>query len=235
MVLLVAERAIAEALRNYGFHFGNNRDKLTGKDNGLIELEALNWPADRLSAWAEIIVNEALEREDVPGIWHLPTPNAERLEASMSRKVTVVEAKTVEEAIKQIPKLIPAWKASKIIWCWRGDGYEMLEGLAYHGWHRGFWKDEVTGLDQGIRQAVEFNKYNILKQITRQLEREVTQIRYGKILLAHPNLDIDRVKDELPGTEIYELIGSNINDILGSYHTTLDKTLEMYRELGRGN
>ncbi len=233
ITLLISERSVAESLRNFGFHFGNHRDRLTGRDNGLIALEAMNYPTEGLSEWANVIIQEALEREDVPGIWHNPPPDPKLLEVKMGRKVEVVEARTVEEAIKKIPKLIPAWRASKIIWCWRGDGHEMLEGLAYHGWHRGHWKDEVTGLDQGMRQAVETGKYNIIKQIVRQLDREISTIRYGKILLAHPQLDVDRVRSELPGMEVYELTGATIDDLIHSSQKVLDKALEMYRGVGK--
>lgn len=232
LTMLVSDRSTAEVIRNYGFHFGNNRDKLTGRDNGLISLEALNYPTEALQEWVNVIVQEALEREDVPGLWHNPPPDAKIIEAKIGRKVVVVEAKTVEDAIRKIPKLIPAWRASKIVWCWRGDGHEMLEGLAYHGWHRGYWKDEVTGLDQGIRQAVETDRYNLFKQIVRQLDREIGNIRYGKILLAHPQLDVDRVRGELPGTEVYELTGTTINEIIQSSQKVLDAAVEMYKGIG---
>src|SRR5262245_34556050 len=40
LIALISDRVVAETIRNYGFHFGHDRDQLTGKDNGLIALEA---------------------------------------------------------------------------------------------------------------------------------------------------------------------------------------------------
>lgn len=228
LVVLISDRSIAEGLRNLGFHFGYDRDLISGKDKGLSKLEMSGWPAEGVSQWGNVIVHEALERGDVPGMWHVPTPDSKFLESKFNRPINFVEARTVEEAVQKIPQLLPTWKASRIVWCWRGEGIEVLEGLAYHGWHRGFWKDEITGLDQGIRQAVDMNKYHLIKQIVRQLEREIDKIRYGKILLAHPLLDIQRVRDELPGMEIKELVGGTIQDLLANYESTINDSLAMY-------
>lgn len=232
ITVLLAERPVVEIIRNLGFHFGFDRDKLTGKDNGLIALEAMGWPPDGVANWANIVVNEALERGDVPGMWHVPTPDAKFLEGRLGRPVKMIEARTVEEAVRRIPKLISAWKASKIVWCWRGEGHEVLEGLAYHGWHRGFWKDEVTGLDQGIRQMVDTGKNHLVKQIVRQLEREIDKIRYGKILLAHPRLDMDAIRQELPGHEIHEITGVEIGEVMAHADKIIREATEMYMPEG---
>ena len=34
-------------------------------------------------------------------------------------------------------------------------GIDSLGALAYYGFHRGHWTDPVTGLDQGLRMAIE--------------------------------------------------------------------------------
>ena len=230
ITVLLSERAVAEILRNLGFHFGYDRDKFTGKDNGLTVLESTGWPPEKTTAWGNIIVHEALERGDVPGIWHIPTPDSRFLETRLSRPVNIVEARSVEEAVRKIPKLIAAWKASKIVWCWRGEGHEVLEGLGYHGWHRGFWKDEITGLDQGMRQMVDSNKPHLVKQIVRQLEREINNIRYGKMLLAHPLLNVEVIRSELPGYEVHEMIGNNIHDIMLSADKIIAQSIEMYTD-----
>lgn len=232
ITVLIAERVIAETIRNLGFHFGYDRDKLTGKDTGLTVLEAAGWPADKVEHWGNIIVQEALERGDTPGMWHVPTPDSKFLESRFRRPVSIIEARTVDEAVSKIPKLIPAWKASKIIWCWRGEGFEILEGLAYHGWHRGYWKDDITGLDQGMRHMVDSGKYHLVKQIVRQLSREIINIRYGKILLAHPHLDIELIRKELPDHEIREITGNSIQDVMSSSDKILGECVEMYVEEG---
>ncbi len=228
ITVLISDRAVVEVLRNLGFHYGYDRDRLSGKDNGLIALETAGWPAEKLESWGNIVVHEALERGDVPGMWHIPTPDPKFLETRFKRPVTVIEARTVEDAIKKIPKLIPAWKAAQIVWCWRGEGHEILEGLAYHGWHRGHWKDEVTGLDQGIRQMVDTKKPHLVKQIVRQLEREIDKVRYGKMLLAHPQLDVESIRRELPGHDVKEMVGDKIEDVMVSADKILGESIEMY-------
>lgn len=228
IVVLISDRVVAESLKNLGFHFGNDRDNMTGKDNGLIQLEQMAWPEKQVRDWGDLIVNEALEKGDVPGMWHVPTPDAKFLEKRFNRPISIVEARTTEEAVRKIPKLIPAWKASKIIWCWKGEGHEILEGLAYHGWHRGRWTDEVTGLDQGIRQMVDSNRPHLVKQIVRQLEREIERVKYGRILLAHPRLNVEAVQKELPDREIYELLGNDIAELIEHSNRIIKDTTEMY-------
>lgn len=228
MVVLISDRSVAESLRNLGFHFGYTREPISGKDRGLTNLELTGWPAEGTTHWGNIIVHEALERGDVPGIWHLPIPDAKFLESRFNRPIKVVEARTVEEAVQKIPELLANWKASKIVWCWQGEGMELLEGMTYHGWHRGYWKDEVSGLDQGIRQAVDGNKYHFIKQIVRQLEKEIDKIRYGKIFLAHPQLDISRVRDELPAYDVRELKGDDIEKLINSYEVIIKEAIGMY-------
>lgn len=214
LTLLVSERAVAESLRNLGFHYGNDRDLLTGRDNGFTRLESGGWPANDLKKWADLIVYEATERNAIPGIWHTPTPEVGMLQTRTQRDVRVVEAKTVEIAVGLMPQLLPAWNASRIIWCLRGGGYELLEGLAFHGWHRGYWRDDITGLDQGTRQAVDQDKYTLFKILVRQLLKEVVKIRCGKVLIAHPRLDVQRLREELPHYKIVELIGGSVVDML---------------------
>jgi len=228
LIVLISDRSIAEALRNLGFHFGYNRDMISGKDKGLCNLELTGWPVEGTKHWGDVIVHEALERGDTPGIWHIPLTNLKLLEERFGRPLKIVEVQTIEEAVQKIPELMPNWRASKIVWCWRGDGMELLEGMAYHGWHRGFWKDDVTGLDQGIRQAIDGNKYHLLKQIVRQLSKEIDKIRYGKVFLAHPNLDVSRVRDELPQYEIKELCGTTIQELIENYDASINESIAMY-------
>lgn len=209
--VLFADRAVAEELRNLGFHFGNDRNPTTGRDNGLTLIENNGWDPRDVEAWGNVIAYEAVERGDVPGIWHnLPSTDPKWLETRLKRSVTLVEARSVEDAAHKIPQLLPVWRATQILWAWQGEGHEMLEGLAYHGWHRGYWRDEVSGLDQGTRQAVEQGKYALFPSIVKQIQKEIKKIRYGKMLIAHPKLDVQQLRDQVPTMRVEELKGSNI-------------------------
>jgi GR25 family glycosyltransferase involved in LPS biosynthesis len=218
LVLLRAERQIATRLRAYGLHYGNDRCPKTGRDRGLIAIEAAGWPPERLDKWANLIVAEAVERGGVPCLWHDLMPVHKYMAERLTRPLNEVAAETVEEAVQKIPELGRAYRASKIVWCWRKQDIESLEGLKYHGWHRGHWTDEVTGLDQGLRKAVEQNGYRNLRGLVAQLRREIDGQWKGKILLAHPDLDLARVRECLPGEEIVELVGDNLGEILEGHH-----------------
>jgi len=232
LYVMQCDRSTVETLCNFGLHIGYDRDSITGLDRGLAMAAEMGWPSNQLLDWVDVVVHEALERYGVPGIWFPAMPDLDTLEQRLGREVRVLKISTVEEGIKQLPKLQEPWKASKIVWCWRGEGYEVLEGLNYHGWHRGFWKDEVTGLDNGIRRAVEQDNYGLIKQIVRQLDREIFKIRNGRILLAHPQLNIEKVRNELPGQEVHEMVGDCANDLMIHADKIVKEALEMYNATG---
>lgn len=223
------DRATIERLRVLGLHTGYSRDPIKGYDKGLIALSEVMWPAEQLTEWASLIAYQAHERYDVPGIWFSPLPERSILDARMGRPVKHVTADTVQQGVEAIPALLPQWLAANIVWCWQGRGQEILEGLNHHGFHRGRWKDEITGLDNGIRNAVDNDRYMLITGIVRQLTFEITKVRYGKVLLAHPALDVARVRDELPGSNVQELTGSTLNEIMTCYKEVMKHALSMYR------
>jgi len=230
--LLLADRVVAEGLRNIGFHFGHSREPLSGKDKGLLTLQELFFPQDDLQKWVDMIVGEATDSGDVPGIWHPPEITEEILLKKLVRPVNVIKVESVNDAVNKLPILRRPWIASKILWCWRGSGFEVLEGLNFHGFHRGYWVDDVTGLDQGIRQAVEVpGKYHCLKQLYRQLEKEISTKKYGKALFAHPDLNMDAVKTEFPDKKVVELVGMSITELIECFNKTMDEEMTAYGEV----
>lgn len=222
VILLRAERPVAERLRALGLHYGNDRCPQTGRDKGLIGIEAAGWPADKLAAWASLICGEAAEMDGaVPCLWHDQMPILPFFRARAGRDIVEVQADTVESGVRQVPELGLAWKAGRVVWCWRGKGPELLAGLSYHKFHRGYHLDEVTGLDQGIRRVVEDGAYGSVRVLVNQLRREAETIRRGKMLLAHPDLDVARVRAGLPGETVVELAGGSLADILGSFQEAM--------------
>jgi hypothetical protein len=228
--VLTCSRPVMEKLRNLGLHCGYSRDPITGYDKGILNIAESGWPEEQLTEWARVIVYEAQERNDIPGLWHSPLPDRPTLEKRLGRPVVFVDAESVQDAVEKIPGLLPSWVASNIVWCWRGSGYELLEGLAFHGFHRGHWKDEVSGLDQGVRNAVDNNRYELVKGIVRQLRREIDRIRHGKVFLAHPQLDVTRVRDQLTGDNVQELTGHTIRELMQDYGEVMTNAVEMYRK-----
>lgn len=228
IVVLDAPRNVAEGLRTLGFHFGYSRDALTGKDKGLIKLATAQFPMDELTKWVDLVINEASDCNGIAGIWHMPEITGDFLRSRIIRPVRQVKADSVADAVRQMPSLLPAFLASQIVWCWKGKGVEILEGMKHHGWHRGEWKDAVTGLDNGVRAVVEEDKYGMLKQLLRGLEREIVGKMYGKVLLAHPDLNMDSVRHEFPDKKVIELIGSDIGTLVADYQRHVDQAMETY-------
>lgn len=214
LYFLKADRPVAERLRQYGLHYGYDLDPETGRDRGLVSIEAGGWPPDRLVAWADLIAAEAAEAGGVPALWHVPAPNPKFIAAKIGRPVREVEAETAETAVALIPELVRAKRAADTVWCWRHGDYETLEGLKWHGFHRGHWTDDVSGLDNGLRRLVAAGRYAGLKKLVEQLDRELHAVRRGKPLLAHPDLDVAQVRASLPGRRVVELTGPALSDIL---------------------
>jgi len=77
---------------------------------------------------------------------------------------------------------------------------------------------------------VDNNRYNLTKGVVRQLEREIDRVRHGKVFLAHPQLDVSRIREELPGKNVQELHGTTIREIMVEYGDALNKAVEMYRK-----
>lgn len=231
IILLESPRVVAEGLRQLGFHFGYSREPLSGKDKGLVHIGKSSFPQDDLKKWVDLIIAEAADQQGIGGIWHPGGEMTEEvLKAKLTRPVKKVKATSVEEAVQCLPDLMPHFLSSRTIWCWRGEGVDLLEGMRHHGWHRGRWNDEVSGLDNGIRAMVKNGVYVKVRSIVRQLEREAMDVMYGKVLLAHPELDVELVRGEFAedGKRVVELVGQDIAALVGDFQGHQERMVEMY-------
>lgn len=225
--LLDSPRDVAERVRLLGLHFGHHRHPVTGFDKGLQHLEQAGWPAEQLAQWGNTIAYEAAIRGDVPGIWHPSAPDPQTLGERLGRPMKVVRAATIEDAARAIRDIYPRYVASQILWCWRGTGAEKLYGLEYYGWHAGYHRDSVTGLNNAVRQYCENNNPSLLHNGIRQLTWEATKIRYGKPLLAHPDLDVTYIRDIAGNTNVRELFGDTVTEVLHSFTHTMSGLTEL--------
>lgn len=223
LYLLTCPRPLMEALRYLGLHNGNWRDPITGKDMGLMEAELAGWPADKLNKFADVVCAEAFDNQCVPALWHDPMPPEKMLQGRLNRPGIPVVCRTIMEALVAIPQLQPAYRAQQIIWCWRGHDVDILEGLAYHCFHRGNHLDEVTRLDQGVRLALAKDNYGLFRQkLVPQLRKEASTMRFGRVLLAHPELDMERLRGEFPEEQVVELVGTDLDDLLQQFQRALE-------------
>lgn len=102
-LLLQAPRHVAENLP--GFHLGNWRDPVTGKDNGIREAEQMQGflQIARLKQWFEDVTPEADKVESVPMIWSDVITEAV-VKQSTTRTVITIMADSAEEVKRK-------WKA----------------------------------------------------------------------------------------------------------------------------
>lgn len=213
LLLVYASKEVVAAARLLGLHTGHSLDE-DGCDRGIKNIESMGWPPERTSAWVELIASEAAESGFIPALWHEPMPKPEFLQRRIRRPTVVVEANTLHELAQASPVLAKNARAAEVVWVFQGDGIELLEGAAYYGWHRGNWKDEITGLDQGLRLIVERNEYHRLPSLLSQLRREAAAKVRGKVLLAHPRLDLAAVRAVIG--DVVEVRGTAISDFLAA-------------------
>ena len=103
VLLLRAPRAVVEELRKQGFHSGNWRDEITGRDNGLRCIFEIEPPGpqrmEKLVRWFGALRAEATQMGGVVTVWH-PQATVAEIEAA-GETVVEIEAETVEEIVRK--------------------------------------------------------------------------------------------------------------------------------------
>jgi hypothetical protein len=101
-VLLRCPRPVMESLREQGFHTGHWRDIATGYDRGLAEIietmDSREWPT-KLAAWFDVLDAEARRDGQVVTFWHPDVTEKIARAAIGRRRLLVIEAGSVSEAI----------------------------------------------------------------------------------------------------------------------------------------
>ena len=226
VIVLRAPRLVMEGLRNKGWHAGFTRDPATGIDEGLCEIfddTTLGLPqrSVRLRHWIEMIQGEVVSMTEpaVCTVWH-PAVNAEIVRPLVKGKVVEISASTVEEALSQLPSDIHAFKpvsetAHTIRIVLLRSSRAVMEVLREEGWHTGHWRDEVTGLDNGVRRLFastpdKEKRSDGLRDIVHTLHEEVRQMSNGVITLWHDEITPDML--EAKGIQAIEIMATNANE-----------------------
>jgi len=108
VINLHAPKAVVIALREYGFHIGYDRERLSGVDNGLIKVFSANGGnpdgrEHRMREWIKVIQWEvASDPRLLCTVWHPLAEPALVKEASLW-PVYEITADTVEDVLKQLP------------------------------------------------------------------------------------------------------------------------------------
>jgi len=221
VVWLRCTREVAEDMREYGCHYGNDRDS-EGNDRGLNrKFPQPGVYTGGIRDFCNTIAWEAASFADTPGIvtiWH---PNAtgqceERvLHELRDRKVHVITATTKQDAIVKLRAAIGADTVKIREDCRRnpvlllscpGEIVEKLRDESYI--HTGYWRDETTGIDRGLISLVDAGATN-LKAWYLSLEREVEGD--GRLVgIYHPH--VTKKLAETTGRRIVEIVSTDIDE-----------------------
>jgi Glycosyltransferase family 25 (LPS biosynthesis protein) len=241
VIVLQAPQAVMEGLRAHGWHAGFTRDAATGLDKGLLEifkepeLDA-GQRANRVKKWIEMIQWEVLSMTEpaICTLWH-PEITAEMVRPLVKGAVVEVVAGTVEEALRQVPEEIRRSKPGLV----SGEKIQavllrapraVMEVLRGEGWHTGHWRDDLTGLDNGLRKLFSSttDRQKLaegLGEIVLTLHGEVRQIPKGIVTLWHEDITPDLLEGS--GVQVLEIAATNA-------HEAKLKLLEMKHEKETG-
>jgi len=226
VIVLKTSRVVMEALRNKGWHSGFTRDKATGIDEGLQEVfndTALTSVQrnTRLKRWIDMIQWEiaSMTEPAICTIWH-PAVSAEMVSPLVQGRVVEISATTLEEALNQLPPDVHLVKggpltSESIRVVLLRSSRAVMEILRDDGWHTGYWRDEVTGLDNGIRRLFastndQEKRVEGLHELIRTLHQEVRQLPSGIVTVWHPDITVDMLRAK--SIDVIEITASNANE-----------------------
>lgn len=226
VIVLRAPRLVMEALRNKGWHAGFSRDSATGIDEGLRDIFddttlGASQRGERLRRWIEMIQWEVVSMTEpaICTIWH-PAVNGDMVRPLIKGAVVEIVATTVEEALNQLPKDIhiskPVEGNSDVVQVVLLKAPRVvMEVLREEGWHNGHWRDEVTGLDNGLRRlftsTTEPNaRIAGLRDIVHTLHEEVRQMARGVVTIWHDEITLDMLNTS--NIRAIEIVATNANE-----------------------
>jgi len=225
VVVLHAPRAVMEALREKGWHAGYTRDSETGIDVGLRDLFADTKLTSsernvKLKNWIDVIQWEVASMANPAfcTVWH-PNLKADAVRLLTKGKVVEIAAETVEEALSQLPADIhtPVCQSIRVVLLHASR--KVLDDLREQGWHTGYWRDEITGHDNGLRRLFDSTTDKArrsagLCEIVRLLHDEVEKIPGGILTLWHDEITADMVQGG--GIEVIEISAATPEDAIAS-------------------
>jgi len=207
VIILRSSRQVMEVLRTKGWHGGYSRDPKTGIDLGLRDLlrdKSLTEVERRkkFGDWINVIQNEVLSMNEpsICTVWH-PTIDADFVKSAVKGKVVEIKAASPEEALRKLPGDIRSRRDPTINVVLLRSSRETMENLRGHGWHSGYWRDEITGEDNGIRNLLLSNvkkaeRNQNLRQIARLMNDQVQSIPNGIVTFWNEKLTADMIKCE---------------------------------------
>jgi hypothetical protein len=219
VVVLDCPKALVAALREYGVHTGFQRDPGTDVDVGLIATFDAENQHDRLRQWLSELSWEVASMDDtVLALWY---PEVDVLSAVKRCRsgypIVEVRANTLAEALPQLECVLPnirkrQWLAKRYVIVAKVDRPVMTQ-LGLLGWHIGYWRDQVTGYDNGLREWAAAKSTEKLRGVVETLVREAEQTRGAVACLWHPEVTVEEAR-EVTDLEVVEVVAETCEEAL---------------------
>ena len=219
---MTAPREVVAELRGMGVHTGHDRHPATDYDRGLLALVAPGGVVDRrrLGKWLSVVLWEAASAGDCAvAVWHPLVSREDVGFAAGGRQVVPVAADTLAAALAQLPSglaLRPNRAATHVVLL-RGSR-EVLEGLRAKGWHPGYWRDDATGLDRGLVEAMSLppgdRRRRKLAEWVACVATEAAAIPGGVAAAWHPELTAADLTPAAGGRRIVEVVTESVAEAL---------------------
>jgi hypothetical protein len=208
---------IVKALRDgYCVHTGYDRDK-DDIDKGLNKVFAAKDPKSELHKWINDLQWECISEEGmVLGIWH---PKATAAFVRECWSGPVVEVRSIADAIPYLSRNAPRQPLCRThVVLLHADKATaaMLPFL-----HCGYWRERVTGYDNGLRAWLEHRRLDELANIINVLAEEAESIKDGVACIWHPDIRIDEVQAASGSRKATLLEGNDYQKILQQWQECL--------------